>query len=80
MDGNKVKRDIRLLKESLQREYQDIAWTWRLGFQKRNAPHVHFLTDMLAPLEKSHSERANNGGSGFGGYRYMSNLVQIPSF
>ena len=45
MDGNKVKRDIRLLKESLQREYQDIAWTWRLGFQKRNAPHVHFLTD-----------------------------------
>ncbi len=35
---------------------------------------------LLAPLEKSHSERANNGGSGFGGYRYMSNLVQIPSF
>jgi hypothetical protein len=45
MDGKKVKRDIRLLKESLQREYQGIAWTWRLGFQRRNAPHVHFLTD-----------------------------------
>ena len=45
MDGKKVKRDIRLLKESLQREYPGIAWTWRLGFQRRNAPHVHFLMD-----------------------------------
>ena len=52
MDGKKVKRDIRLLKESLQREYPDIAWTWRLGFQQKRgekglgyAPHVHFLID-----------------------------------
>ena len=47
MDGKKVKRDIKLLKDSLEREYPGICWTWRLGFQKRNAPHVHFLTDRL---------------------------------
>jgi hypothetical protein len=45
MNGKKVKRDIKLLKESLEKEYPGIAWTWRLGFQKRKAPHVHFLTD-----------------------------------
>lgn len=52
MDGTKVKRDIRLLKESLEREYPGIAWTWRLGFQQKRgdkglgyAPHVHFLID-----------------------------------
>ncbi len=45
MNGKKVKRDIKLLKESLEKESPGIAWTWRLGFQKRKAPHVHFLTD-----------------------------------
>ncbi len=46
MDGKKVKRDIKLLKDSLEKEYPGIAWTWRLGFQRRNAPHVHFLANM----------------------------------
>ena len=46
MDGKKVKRDIKLLKDSLEKEYPGIAWTWRLGFQQRNAPHVHFLANM----------------------------------
>lgn len=45
MNGKKVKRDIKLLKESLEKEYPGIRWTWRLGFQQRKAPHVHFLTD-----------------------------------
>jgi hypothetical protein len=52
MDGKKVKRDVKLLKDSLEREYSGIAWTWRLGFQQERgkkglgcAPHIHFLTD-----------------------------------
>lgn len=52
MNGKRVKRDIKLLKDSLEREYPGIAWTWRLGFQQERgkkglgyAPHIHFLTD-----------------------------------
>jgi len=52
MDGKKVKNDIRLLKESLDRKYPGIVWTWRLGFQQERgkkglgyAPHIHFLID-----------------------------------
>jgi hypothetical protein len=52
MAGKKVKRDIKLLKDSLEREYLGITWTWRLGFQQergkkslRYAPHIHFLAD-----------------------------------
>ncbi len=44
-DGLLVKKHRKLLVESLMRKYPGINWTWRQGFQKRGAPHLHFLTD-----------------------------------
>jgi hypothetical protein len=44
-NGSIVKNHLKLLLESLERMYPGINWAWRLGFQKRGAPHIHFLFD-----------------------------------
>jgi hypothetical protein len=55
------------LKPSTLRSYKDII-------NKHLIPVMgdYQLTEMLAPLEKSHRRRANNGGSGFHRYQCMS--------
>jgi hypothetical protein len=57
-DGRKVKRDRKLLVETMERKYSGIKWTWRLGFQQERgekglgyAPHLHFLTDRFVDFK-----------------------------
>lgn len=38
-----AKRDLRALLKRLQRDYPQCGGVWRLGFQKRGAPHFHLL-------------------------------------
>lgn len=45
LNGRLVKYHRKLLLESLERMYSGINWAWRLGFQERGAPHIHFLFD-----------------------------------
>lgn len=44
-DGRQVKRDLDVLKKWLQRRVHGILGIWFLEFQKRGAPHFHFLLD-----------------------------------
>lgn len=42
-DGKAVKNDLRKFKQWLQREVEGIQGVWFLEFQRRGAPHFHFL-------------------------------------
>lgn len=39
----RVKRDLDVFGKALRREYPGICFFWRMEFQKRGAPHLHFL-------------------------------------
>lgn len=45
-DGRLVKRDLDCFKKWLRREVEGIAGLWFLEFQKRGAPHFHFLLSL----------------------------------
>lgn len=45
-DGAQVKRDLKYFKKWLCREIDGIKGLWFLEFQKRGAPHFHFLLDV----------------------------------
>lgn len=46
-DGRKVKDDLRKMLDTLRNEWGDFHYLWFLEFQRRGAPHLHVLTDVL---------------------------------
>lgn len=44
-DGRTCKRHLRALRERLRRRYPGLTWLWVFEFQRRGAPHFHFLFD-----------------------------------
>jgi hypothetical protein len=52
-DGIQVKRDLDQFKKFLRKTYPNIMGLWFLEFQKRGAPHFHFLLDLNLSLRGS---------------------------
>lgn len=52
-DGKKVRRDRKAFLDWLRRDQGGLEYLWFLEFQKRGAPHLHFLTSQLWPRTRT---------------------------
>ena len=54
LDGKVVKRHLHAFIQALRRRYGSrVAYLWFLEFQRRGAPHIHFLFDEVAQIDRA---------------------------